>query len=554
MQLTKDQITTLTAGIVSTEVMEEKWNGETYWLRARIRADDKDVANSIERLRNDRQKIRELEESRRQAREAMDEVERLRAELAAIKAKGDTDKQTQYNIAVDKLSATDWFERAGSYYDAAEYQKALNALNMAIKLNPEYAQAYGAAGEVYFEIGNYEKVIENLDKFVKIEQAKIDPNLDDEYLLMGKAYYKLGNYKRTLEYIERAYNCNADIRFYEFEFEEFNNLISIFPEDYRAYISRGIYYLGADILEGDIYINSIKKALNAISDFNKALEIKPEHAITNFLLGIASSSINEILAIEYFSRAIELKLNITRNNNVYHERAKAYLDLKEYQQAINDFDRAIEIDPTNNFIFADRGEANYKLKRYQKALNDFDAAIEHALSIPHYEDFLKDRLLGLYFKRGNIHYKLGNYQKAVSNFNEIVEADPQYKFLGLFFYSDDGSDDGYNISVYRKRGESHYKLKNYQLAFSDFDKWIELRPDYAYSYFIRGTAYYELKDYKMAIRDYDRYIELKPNNAIIYTWRGISYYKSGNDIKACSDFTKACELGECQWALKYECK
>jgi len=49
-QLTKDQITTLTAGIVSTEVKEERWDGKTYWLRAQIIADPAEVAKSLDSL------------------------------------------------------------------------------------------------------------------------------------------------------------------------------------------------------------------------------------------------------------------------------------------------------------------------------------------------------------------------------------------------------------------------------------------------------------------------------------------------------------------------
>ena len=38
-QLARDQITTLTAGIVSTEITDEKWDGKIYWLKAKISAD-----------------------------------------------------------------------------------------------------------------------------------------------------------------------------------------------------------------------------------------------------------------------------------------------------------------------------------------------------------------------------------------------------------------------------------------------------------------------------------------------------------------------------------
>src|SRR4030042_6932715 len=53
-QLTKDQIVILSAGIVRAEIIEEGWDGKTYYLKAKMAADLKDVYNSIDKLRQDR--------------------------------------------------------------------------------------------------------------------------------------------------------------------------------------------------------------------------------------------------------------------------------------------------------------------------------------------------------------------------------------------------------------------------------------------------------------------------------------------------------------------
>ncbi len=74
-QLTKDQITTLTAGSVETKIIEENWDGKIYRLKARITADPREVAKSIDALRKDRQRSKDLEETRKRAREALKEIE-----------------------------------------------------------------------------------------------------------------------------------------------------------------------------------------------------------------------------------------------------------------------------------------------------------------------------------------------------------------------------------------------------------------------------------------------------------------------------------------------
>ena len=83
-QTTKDQITTLTAGIVSAEVIDEKWDGRTYYLKAKMTADPKEVAKSVDALRTNVQKSKELEDSKKKAEEAMREVTRLKKELELV--------------------------------------------------------------------------------------------------------------------------------------------------------------------------------------------------------------------------------------------------------------------------------------------------------------------------------------------------------------------------------------------------------------------------------------------------------------------------------------
>jgi len=63
-QMTKDQVSILTAGIVSAEILQEKWNGMTYYIKAKISADPEQVTKSLNELRADKQKTKELEETK----------------------------------------------------------------------------------------------------------------------------------------------------------------------------------------------------------------------------------------------------------------------------------------------------------------------------------------------------------------------------------------------------------------------------------------------------------------------------------------------------------
>ncbi len=112
-QLTKDQVTSLTAGIVKAEVLDQKWDGDSlkYWLKAKITADTDDVIKSIEVLRKDRGKTKELEELKRRSDELLSENARLRKDLTAAKGEKRQKRKVDYDENIKKLTAIEWFEK-----------------------------------------------------------------------------------------------------------------------------------------------------------------------------------------------------------------------------------------------------------------------------------------------------------------------------------------------------------------------------------------------------------------------------------------------------------
>jgi len=84
------------------------------------------VVKSIDELRHDRQKIKELEETRNKALALSAEVESLKKQLATEKA----DKvkiQQQYKIAIRGLDATSWIEKGMAFSKAGKKKEAVEA-------------------------------------------------------------------------------------------------------------------------------------------------------------------------------------------------------------------------------------------------------------------------------------------------------------------------------------------------------------------------------------------------------------------------------------------
>ena len=237
--LTKDEIVTLTAGVVRTEIISEHWDGKVYRLKARIKADPDYVIKAIDRLRKDRQKSKDLEESQARAKQYLNEIERLKQELTKARGEALKRKQIEYSQAVKNLSAEDWFEKGYSFQISNQYDKAIMAYTRALDINPRDAGAYNNRGLAWGKKGKHNRAIADYNKALEI-----NPRDAKAYKNRGAAWYKKGDYDRAIA--------------------DYNKTLEINPRDAEAYYNRGIaWYKKGDLLQ-------------ALADARKSLSLNPK--------------------------------------------------------------------------------------------------------------------------------------------------------------------------------------------------------------------------------------------------------------------------------------
>jgi len=78
-------------------------------------------------------------------------------------------------------------------------------------------------------------------------------------------------------------------------------------------------------------------------------------------------------AIEDYNKALQLNKNY---QTAYISRGSAYMDLKKYKQAILDYSTAISINPVNPEPYAYRGRGYYEINDVAKSILDFNKAIQ----------------------------------------------------------------------------------------------------------------------------------------------------------------------------------
>ena len=111
-------------------------------------------------------------------------------------------------------------------------------------------------------------------------------------------------------------------------------------------------------------------------------------------------------AIELYTYLIE----ISPNHYVYNHRGLVYFSLSQYNEALTDFNMAIDIEPNDTRVYTNRGLTYRMLKQTDMALADFNKSIELN---PLWPDTFYGRSL-TYFDMGDVRSALENCDKAIA--------------------------------------------------------------------------------------------------------------------------------------------
>ncbi len=174
---------------------------------------------------------------------------------------------------------------------------------------------------------------------------------------------------------------------------------------------------------------------------------------------------------------------------------------------------SIKKSPGKGRPYNNRGDALVDEKRFEEALLDFDKAIE-----------LLPKYAMAYYNRGNLYQKQKKYEQALADFNYAIRYRRDFD------------------KAYNNRGTLYKETNRLDEALVDYDRAISLNPDYHMAYNNRGSVYILQKQYQRAIEDLDQAIALKPDFAEAFGNRGIAKLKM-NNAEGCVDLKNAADLG-----------
>ncbi|PCI93477.1 MAG: hypothetical protein COB15_16300 [Flavobacteriales bacterium] len=252
--------------------------------------------------------------------------------------------------------------------DNGNFDEAIDYLDQVIKIKPDFDSAYAERSYNYLSIDEAELALKDADKAVKLNYnntcALYYRGMINDYLyntdeaikdythiirLRDSTYMNVALQERAYMF----YNSNQ----FEKSIEDFNRIIESDSLNESAYTSRGIAKSKNDVYR--LYSDSTTS-----TSFLKYFRISFSNNSTIIL--------DTKGAIEDFSKAIEIN---PKYDFAYYNRAKIYDELDLIEKALTDINNAIKLEEKSEYyltralIYKGNNDA-------EKSLNDFNKAIE----------------------------------------------------------------------------------------------------------------------------------------------------------------------------------
>ncbi len=218
-----------------------------------------------------------------------------------------------------------------------------------------------------------------------------------------------------------------------------------------------------------------------IASLTQVIKKNPQDPNALNLRGTAYAQIRQYdNALKDFNSAISINPNYYQ---AYNNRALLYYKTKKYERAMADYNEAIRLAPKYHFAYIGRGRLHQRMKRVSLALADFSHAIdiygEHPVA---------------YYQRGLIYQKLGQHENAIHDFSTAINLRPN---------SSGGP--------YYARGKSRLKLQKYEEAYDDFYVAARSRKGHFKAWSYRGLAAEKNNAPEKAARAYRRALGINPS-------------------------------------------
>lgn len=305
----KQEVTSLSASITDVSVIEEKWDGETFWVKASVMVDDSKLHSQIDSHNDQSAQRNRIDNTNSAERSNLQESEDLQRKLDSVSVIPHVEPQRLAVTKREKQGAALWYNLAQHHEFFGDHDSSyvIFCYSSALEFNPFHSDALFGRGKLYRKREEVFKALEDFTAAIVADSTNSDYYRERAFLLADIHEYEAANrdfvkaiamghtdsttheeYVRSLmwggsydkamkeaeTYIERWPRCvygyynKAEIYYnqgaYKKTLKALDLAIKIDREYYTTYVLRGLAF------------EKLDKNKDAIKSYERALEIYPE--------------------------------------------------------------------------------------------------------------------------------------------------------------------------------------------------------------------------------------------------------------------------------------
>lgn len=508
------------------------------------------------------------------------EANELVTEADRADAAGDYDVAiAQYSAALRKplsnqLKAHVFANRGHAYNSKRQFVEAISDHTDAIRLNGQLSFDYASRGWAYFQRGELEKALADLT-----EAIRLDRNSQSAYYDRGLVLARRGELDAALTDFDEAIRCspervdplvarglcyllNNDL---DRALASFDGAIAVDPTNGLGYIGRSHIYSrrgepekqDRDYRQALLLNANVTKTWMLFADWFGENESKPSdqrrHKFQLDTFNVMSAAdphfwspqfVTRNAGKDYYQLFQEAKLAHDQGNYedevalwndvvpmnlgaiqiapAVMNRGSAYSAKGDLDRALQDYDKAIELNQGNAGAYVNRALALARKGDLELAMNDYAKAI-----------MLNPQQWQAYFNRAAELRDHGKLREAVDDLNKVIELNPEFP------------------GTYMNRGNIYVRQGELNKAIADYNAALLRDPNLADAYVARANVFLRKKDYRHGLSDLQSAVQMKTKkperalNSLAWLRATCPEPEIRNGTEAVELALKACEL--CDW-------